>query len=253
MKAVTIAEELGAEESREDTVVMTQRWSDLLFLHWRIPPEILRARLPAGLTLDTFKGDAWVGIVPFRIERAKPFGLALPTTLAAFPELNFRTYVTDRQRRPGVWFFSLDADAWLAVQVARRCFHMPYHHARINVRDDVNGAIHYTCSRRDRGDGKSLTYIWKPTPGQAPAQPGTLSHFLVERYRLFAYNSKRKRLLTARISHAPYLLSDPALQRFDTRLFEMNGFPCPKRPPDHVTASAGVDVNLHPLLPTCPK
>ena len=33
---------------------MYQRWSDLLFLHWKWDPEDLQSCLPAGLHIDTF-------------------------------------------------------------------------------------------------------------------------------------------------------------------------------------------------------
>ena len=39
-------------------------WSELLFAHWPVAPNILKTRLPAGLTLDTRDGSGWIGIVP---------------------------------------------------------------------------------------------------------------------------------------------------------------------------------------------
>src|SRR5438034_5652573 len=45
--------------------VMAQTWEDLVFLHWPMDPDDLRARLPRGLSLDTYRGDAWVSITPF--------------------------------------------------------------------------------------------------------------------------------------------------------------------------------------------
>jgi len=46
-----------------------QRWNHLLFLHWPVPPALVQATLPRGLQVDTFGGDAYVGIVPFAMER----------------------------------------------------------------------------------------------------------------------------------------------------------------------------------------
>ena len=45
--------------------VITQTWTDLLFAHWPVPPQTLRTLIPAGLELDTFDGQAWVGVIPF--------------------------------------------------------------------------------------------------------------------------------------------------------------------------------------------
>ncbi len=33
--------------------VLAQTWEDLLFLHWPVPADVLRAKLPPELELDT--------------------------------------------------------------------------------------------------------------------------------------------------------------------------------------------------------
>ena len=38
-----------------------QRWLDLLFLHWAVPVEVLRALVPASLEIDTCDGVATGG------------------------------------------------------------------------------------------------------------------------------------------------------------------------------------------------
>src|SRR5215470_11526964 len=129
--------------------IMAQSWHDLLFAHWPVDPAVLRSRIPAKLTIDTFDGSAWLGIVPFRMSgvrlRATP---ALPW-LSAFPELNVRTYVT-AEGKPGVFFFSLDAANPVAVAAARRFFHLPYFRARMSCRPDGDG-IRYASQRTHRG------------------------------------------------------------------------------------------------------
>ncbi|MEZ0369575.1 MAG: DUF2071 domain-containing protein, partial [Candidatus Sericytochromatia bacterium] len=52
--------------------VMTQSWLDLLFAHWPVPPALLRPLLPEGLALQTWEGQAWIGVVPFRMENVTP-------------------------------------------------------------------------------------------------------------------------------------------------------------------------------------
>src|SRR5512145_337290 len=47
--------------------VMTQTWHDLLFAHWPIAADVLRPKIPAAFHLDLFEGQAWLGIVPFRM------------------------------------------------------------------------------------------------------------------------------------------------------------------------------------------
>src|SRR5689334_3548294 len=46
---------------------LTMCWRDLLFMHWPLPAPILARYLPAGLSLDTFDGAAWIGVIPFRM------------------------------------------------------------------------------------------------------------------------------------------------------------------------------------------
>ena len=70
--------------------LLAQSWRDLLFAHWPIRPEALRPMLPAGMTLDTFAGEAWIGDIPFDIALLAPRGAPQELRLS-FPELNVRT------------------------------------------------------------------------------------------------------------------------------------------------------------------
>lgn len=69
---------------------------------------MLRPLVPEQLTIDTFEGEAWVGVVPFEMSRTRARLTPPIPGLSYFPELNVRTYVTI-EGKPGVWFFSLDA------------------------------------------------------------------------------------------------------------------------------------------------
>src|SRR3954453_16381426 len=111
---------------------MGQTWEHLLFAHWRVDPEELRRLLPEGLELDTHDGEAWLGITPFRLTGLRLRGTLPLPRLSAFHELNVRTYVV-ADGKPGIWFFSLDADHRLAVLGARRLYRLPYHRARMSA------------------------------------------------------------------------------------------------------------------------
>ena len=95
-----------------------QRWNQLLFAHWEIDSATVQASLPGGLYVDTFAGAAYLGIVPFAMERVRPAWLPALPWVAWFLELNVRTYVHDAMGRPGVWFYSLDCNRALAVAIA---------------------------------------------------------------------------------------------------------------------------------------
>jgi uncharacterized protein len=108
-------------------------WANIAFLHWPMPADALRAKLPSGLELDTHEGTAWLGITPFEMRDVHVAGGPRFPTAVDFPELNVRTYVT-RNRHPGVFFFSLDAASLLAVIGARATTGLPYFHARMSSR-----------------------------------------------------------------------------------------------------------------------
>jgi uncharacterized protein YqjF (DUF2071 family) len=92
--------------------VMGQTWESLLFAHWRLQPERLQ-RLVPGLPVDTFGGDAWLGITPFVVTGLRVVGTPPVPGLSRFPELNVRTYVT-LEDKPGIYFFSLDGGIFRA-------------------------------------------------------------------------------------------------------------------------------------------
>src|SRR5438045_240507 len=111
---------------------MWMTWHDLLFAHWPVSPDLFRKHIPSRLKIDLFDGEAWIGIVPFRMSDVRLRVAPSPPGFSSFPELNVRTYVTDGEK-PGVWFFSLDATNRLAVEIARRWFHLQYFHAKMAI------------------------------------------------------------------------------------------------------------------------
>ena len=83
---------------------MVQHWSDLVFVHWRYPAEIVQALLPDGVEVEQFDGTAWVGLIPFHMnDLGFPLLHPLPY-VGSFPEVNVRTYVRCGEYS-GVWFF----------------------------------------------------------------------------------------------------------------------------------------------------
>jgi hypothetical protein len=183
--------------------VMTMSWVDLLFAHWRVDAEVLRAKLPPGLELDTFEGEAWIAVVPFRMEHVGPRGASDLPWVSRFAELNVRTYVR-RDDKPGVWFLSLDAANPLAVRAARLGFHLPYYDADMRC-EWVEDWIAYESRRTDSTLGPG-EFVGRYQPEGEPyaAAPGTLEHWLTERYCLYAADGDR--LWRGEIQHAPWPL-----------------------------------------------
>ena len=183
---------------------MAQTWHDLLFAHWPIAATALRPHIPTHLEIDTFEGQAWLAVVPFRMSGVRLRGTPAMPWLSSFPELNVRTYIT-LGAKPGVWFFSLDAGNPLAVAIARAWFHLPYFRARMSC-EDRDGWIHYRSERTHRGSpAGSLEARYRPVGEVFFAKPGTLEHFLTERYCLYTTDSSG-RLIRGEIHHPPWPL-----------------------------------------------
>ena len=169
---------------------MVQRWHDLLFAHYRCALSDLRPLIPASLEIETFDGTPWIGVIPFYMSGVRMRAAPPVPTANRFEELNVRTYVT-LDGRPGVWFFSLDAASMLAVIGARLGIRLPYFRASMamSAREDV---ISYTSRRWPiAGNPASFAATYQGIGPAAPPAPGTLEHFLTERYALYASNGKR--------------------------------------------------------------
>lgn len=223
---------------------MRQRWSGLLFLHWPVDEAVIAGRLPDGLHVDTFEGQAWLGVVPFFMERVRPVGLPPLPWLSWFMELNVRTYVYDDQGNPGVWFFSLDCNQPLAVEIARRSFHLPYQHARMTSR--VTGShIQYQIHGKTPETANAMFDYHRPAT-TAPAAPGSLEWFLVERYLLFSTN-RAGGLFSGQVHHKPYQIAPAHCDRWSAGSLRLNGFSMPETPPVSMLAATAVDVKVYPL------
>ena len=169
---------------------MVQRWHDLLFAHWRCPITDLRPLIPQPLEIDTYDGDAWIAVVPFymtgvRMRAAPP----LPTA-NAFQELNVRTYVK-LDGRPGVWFFSLDCESSLAVIGGRVGAHLPYFRASMRMNNGSNGIVYDSRRWSLAGPPAAFSATYRGTGSEFNAPPGSLDHFLTERYCLYSSDGKR--------------------------------------------------------------
>jgi uncharacterized protein len=182
--------------------VMGQTWVDLLFAHWPVEPDAVRAAVPRELALDLFEGRAWISVTPFEVLGTRARGTFPPPGVSRFPELNVRTYVTVGDR-PGIWFFSLDAGSALAVAAARVAYRLPYFRARMRI-TRTGDAVVYESRRSDpNGAPARFEARYRPVGPAAPPVPGTLDHWLVERYRLYTVDRGR-RVLTADIHHRPW-------------------------------------------------
>jgi len=222
---------------------MRQYWGKLLFIHWALDPAVLRPLIPAQLSIDTFDGKAWIGVVPFTMWGIRASFLPPIPGTSAFHELNVRTYV-HFNGIPGVWFFSLDAASRMAVWGARQFYYLPYFNAEMSLAQFGN-SIKYHSRRKDiRGASAQLDTVWNIGEPLARTQPGSLEFFLTERYCLYSYH--RKQLYRSRIFHDPWSLQSATLDSCQSTMVEFLGIDEPKGAPVlHYAESIGV--NIWPL------
>jgi uncharacterized protein YqjF (DUF2071 family) len=208
--------------------IMTQTWHDLLFAHWAVDRARLQDLVPARLPIDLFDGQAWLGIVPFQITNLAPRGVPSLPFISAFAELNVRTYVRVEDK-PGVFFFSLDAASALAVAGARTVFHLPYFKASMAV--NVSGdRVHYSSARKGADPPARFEGSYRPIgPVQRP-RPGTLEHFLTERYCLYTVDDP-SRVRRVQIHHPPWPLQTAEAEIRVNTMADAAGIRLPSSPP----------------------
>ena len=236
-----------------------QCWCDLLFVHWRLPIAEVQCRLPPGLSVDPWQGDAWLGLVAFRLRGVRPWWFPAVPVVSTFLEINLRTYVRCAGGASGVWFFSMDAASTAAVLIGRVRWNLNYHRAAVKF--CRSGERLHWSSRRLWPKGREAHLALEaevPPPKESrladdaargrPARAGTLEHFLVERYRYYAL-SRSQQLVSGIVAHAPYRLLPSEVLTMDQTLTDAAGF-CVSGPPAHACYCLGVASTVYPPLPT---
>jgi uncharacterized protein len=235
------------ERPQRHVPVMYEKWDNLLFLHWEYDPQIIQRTLPKGLHVDTFGDKAYLAVIPFfmRDVRFRLFPSIL--RVSDFQEINVRTYVYDSNGTPGVWFYSLDANQFFAVRMARLVYNLPYFHASMTATfNPENKETAYSSHRNGTDSNLQTHFRYRSISDTSLATPGTLEFFLIERYVLFGY-SKSHKLYSGRVWHSPYQLSDVEVSNLDENVLSADGFLKPSRVPDHKIMSYGVEVDIFEL------
>jgi uncharacterized protein YqjF (DUF2071 family) len=218
-----------------------QRWRKLLFAHWAVPAELVRPLVPAALELDLFEGVLYVGVVPFVMEEVRPSWLPRFASFD-FLETNVRTYVV-HDGKPGVYFLSLEAASWLACTAARASFGLPYYWAKMRRSEEAD-VVDYRTDRRLGGPAKTA-FRYRVGDELPASEPGSLQHFLVERYYLFV--EKGGAIHRGQVHHVPYPVRAAEVLDVEEGLIERAGLPRPIGRPVLAHYSEGVDVEVFGL------
>jgi len=214
--------------------LMRQRWNDLLFAHWPVPAASLAPLLPEGLEVDTFQGSAWLGVVPFWMDRIKIRGFPPIPGSRTFPDLSLRTYVREeRTGTPGVYCLSLDANNLLTVMIRRAFFSLPTHWAEMRLEQRTTREFTIDSRRRFalqpvvfKAHYRGLGATWK----LAESRPGTIEHFLMERYCMFSSN-RAGQPIRANLHHISYPLEEAEAEIEQNNLADALGICLPDHEP----------------------
>ncbi len=200
--------------------------------------------MPGVLEIDTFDGQAWVGLIPFTMSGIRHVALPPIPGLSSLHETNVRTYVRSGDDI-GIWFFSLDASNPLVVGIARAFYSLPYH--RASMRLDVGATIRYESSRKGSSQVPAEHSIEVSISGAASeATEGSLDEFLVERYRLFTM--RRGQLCSADVVHPKYKIQSVKVQKVEESMLAANQIERPDLAPIGFY-SPGVSVDVYGLRP----
>ncbi|MGP4079091.1 YqjF family protein [Pseudalkalibacillus sp. R45] len=216
---------------------LTQRWDHLLFMHFPVSTEMLRGHVPSSLELDTFEGQAWIGIIPFAVKDMRIRGLMRIPFFHSYLELNVRTYVTYKGV-PGLYFFSLDANH-LPVVLGTRILSLPYFKAGMSIGVE-GGVIDYSSSRKGKtstifkGSYRSISEPFTP-------DEGSLTYWFLERYVL--WTEKGKKLLRGDIHHERWRVTEA-----ETSINRLMFPPFQLDPPTYTHYAASQRALLWPLV-----
>jgi uncharacterized protein YqjF (DUF2071 family) len=171
--------------------MMTQRWNDILFAHWRVPASALAPFLPDGLQPDLFQGSAWLGVVPLWMDRFSFRGMPTIPGTSSFPELHLRTYVSDQIGTPGIFNLTVDIGSLLAMTGARFVFRIPCNWAEMRLNQRTEREFSFYSRRMFVNDPVIFSARYRglgPTRRLAEIKSGTLEYFFTERYSMFRRN-----------------------------------------------------------------
>lgn len=196
-------------------------WRDMLFVHYRVPAEVLQPHVPHPL--DLHDGDAWVSLVFFRLERMRPpgtgaVGRALMRPISEHYFLNVRTYVR-AEDGPGIHFLAEWIPNRLSAWIGPRTYGLPYRLGRFDC--DLAGSPG-GVSRIEINDPVLDAAFRVTFPARiaalTTARPGGTEDFLLERYTAYTCRDGVRRRF--QVAHEPWRFHAVDWVRIDLTMLE---------------------------------
>jgi uncharacterized protein len=224
--------------------VMLQGWYNLTSVHWRYEPAEVQALLPPGYSVDTYDKSAWIGLIPFEMQRIRlpfgPNGGISAGRFSTFPETNIRTYIVDSKGRRGVWFFSLDITRLAPALVARGGYGLPYCTATMSI-EATGDFAHYRSTRKWPGPKGASSDLKVRIGSRLTVAPDSLEAFLSARWALGSTFAGK--LVWAEIEHPEWVLHEASVIHCNESLVAAAGLSAPKGDPVALW-SPGVEVRI---------
>lgn len=164
---------------------LAAEWRHLLMLNFPVEREVLEPLVPAGTTLDTYKGKAYVSIVGFLFLKTRLLGVPVPFH-QDFEEVNLRFYVRrfsgDDWRRGVVFVKEIVPKPAIAL-VARVVYNenyvaLPMSHAINRQSDGTEARAEFSWEL----DGRSNRMAGEMAGPMADTAPASLEEFITEHY-----------------------------------------------------------------------
>ena len=173
-----------------------QRWSQVLFVNWKVPSSELQEQVP--FPLDLHEGEAVLSLVPFFMDRVRFRGLPSIPFGSSLWEINLRTYVMVNGV-PGIYFFTLETPHRVANWIARNLFDLPYRYA--TVKASVSDSDYWIGAQGRDARGNAYHLKLQAKPG-SESQSSDFQRWVTERYHLFLMKGGAR--LRGQVYHEPW-------------------------------------------------
>lgn len=227
--------------------IIAQTWSRLLFAHWPVSAQAVRDLVPEPLEIDTFDGQAWLGIVALRMSGIRMRFLPFLPYPFPFNQLNVRTYVRDGDK-PSIYIFSMDISDPLFVIGSKLTYRLPSYNADISLTAHER-RISFS-SKRETARTAPAVFNCEYEPVSPPyiSEPDTLEHWLTERYRMYCQQPHHNAatLISGDVHHMPWRLQRANAMVGSNTMAEALNIPLPAAAP-LVHYAEGVRVHLDPI------
>jgi uncharacterized protein YqjF (DUF2071 family) len=204
--------------------LVAQREEQLLFYNWPVAPRVVADRIPRTLEPDLFEGRAWLTLIPFQMRDLRARWTPPLPGLSAFGEVDCLTYVRPRAGGPGgIWFFRITAATGIGSWLARRLWGLPYVHRPVTLHQDGE----WTRCVAGAREAPDFDVRYRGVGPVHAAAPGSLAHFLVERFVMYSATPGGT-LLAGREARPPRPIQAAEVSVAANRIPALAGLPAPE-------------------------